>query len=116
MNYIFSLDSNEVEIRLLDMQPSDSKIIILAAAINVSHTPQIYYALITMAENASSSYVLSSYYQIKHNSFYTGNVSADNLKMKFILNRNVAYVFDDKIVYQIYFNGKRVLKFFGNKY
>lgn len=88
------------------MQSFDKKIVILAAAINASNTPQIYYALITLAESGST-FVINSYCQLKHNSFYTGNVSADNLKMKFILNRNVAYVYDEKAIYQVYMNGKK---------
>lgn len=95
-----------MEIRLLDMQSFDKKIVILAAAINASNTPQIYYALITLAESLST-FVINSYCQLKHNSFYTGNVLADNLKLKFILNRNIAYVYDEKVIYQVYMNGKK---------
>lgn len=103
---ILFLDCSEVEIRLLDMQSLDNKIIILAAAINASNTPQIYYALITLTESGST-FVINSYCQLKHSSFYTGNVSADNLKMKFIINRNTAYVYDEKVIYQVYMNGKK---------
>lgn len=88
------------------MQSSEKKIVILAAAINASNTPQIYYALITLSESGST-FVINSYCQLKHSSFYTGNVSADNLKMKFILNRNIAYVYDEKVIYQVYMNGKK---------
>lgn len=87
------------------METVDSKIIILAAAINVSYTPQIYYALITMQENGSS-FALTNYLQIKHNTFFTGDPLADNLKMKLLLNRNVAYIYEEKFIYQIYLNGE----------
>lgn len=86
------------------MQSMATKLIILAAAVNVAHTPQIYYALITISDDGSTTSV-TKYCQINYNSFYTGNSSTDNIRMKFILNRGVAYVYDDRTIYQIFTNG-----------
>lgn len=112
-------DASEVEIRLLDMQLlANQRLVILAAAINASHTPQIYYALMTMNEHftagtSGGSYTLNSYVQLKHNTFYggggqsmvNGNQSVDPMRMRLMVNRNVAYVYDDNVVHQVYLNG-----------
>lgn len=88
------------------MQPCGStKIVILVAAINETQNSQIYYALISVTEEGQT-LTLSSYTHINHNTLFLTNNSPADLKMGLILNRGVAYAFDDKIIYQIYTNGK----------
>lgn len=86
------------------MQTIASRIIILAAAVNDSHTPQIYYALITLSDDGSTTTVTK--YTQYYNTFYANNSSQDNVKMKFTLNRGIAYAYNDRTIYQIFTNGE----------
>lgn len=86
------------------MQTIDSKIVILASALNFSHTPQVFYALITLIEE-NQTFTVTSYCQTKHNTFYTGNPTNDVSRMQFTMTRNVAYIYEDKTIIQVYLNG-----------
>lgn len=103
--FIHSVDSNGIEIKFIDMQTIDSKIVILASAFNFSHTPQVFYALITIVEE-NQSFTITNYCQLKHNTFYTGNPVSDVIRMKFTMTRNAAYIYEDKTIIQVYLNGK----------
>lgn len=106
LTYVFLYtDLNEVETFLLDMQTSESSLIVFAAAVNLTHTPQIHFALITLGEEQSS-FVVQSFCQMKHNAFYSGDANDDSLKLKFILNRSVAYVYGDRSIFEVILNGK----------
>lgn len=87
------------------MQAFDSNLIVFAAAINLTHTPQIHFALITLNEEQST-FVVQSFCPIKHNAFYSGDANDENLKLKFILNRSVAYVYGDRNILEVILNGK----------
>lgn len=87
------------------MQTIDSKIVVLASALNYAHTPQVYYALITLAEE-NQSFAVTNYCQTKHNTFYTGNPTTDVVRMKFTMTRNAAYLYEDKTIIQVYLNGE----------
>lgn len=98
------IDSTGIEVKFIDMQTMDSKIVILASAFNFSHTPQVFYALITVTEE-NQSFTISSYCQLKHNTFYTGNPAKDVIRMKFTMTRNAAYIYEEKTIFQVYLNG-----------
>lgn len=101
-------DINSVEMFILDMQPaSGGELILLAAAMNLSHTPQIFYALVTLAEQQSG-FIIKNFCQMKVNAFYSGEMNDEQLKYKFILSRNatVAYVYGDRDMYEVILGGE----------
>lgn len=102
--YNFS-DPNEIEVFLLDMQVAESNLVILAAAVNLTHTPQLNYALITLNE-LGTTFSVKSFCQMKYQAFYSGEPNDDNLKMKFIYNRPIGYVYADRTIHEIILNGE----------
>lgn len=103
--FLSNVDSTGIEVKFIDMQTIDSKIVILASAFNFSHTPQVFYALITIVEE-NQSFAITNYCQMKHNTFYTGNPVNDVIRMKFTMTRNAAYIYEDKTIFQVYLNGE----------
>lgn len=100
-----SRDINDIDTFLLDMQPTDGNVVILAAAINLTHTPQIYFGLLTLFEHQST-FVIKKFCQMKNNAFFSGDANDENLKFKFILNRSIAYVYGERIIFEVILNGK----------
>lgn len=96
-------DVNEIEIWLLDMQPHDSNLIILAAGLNQQDTPQLNYALISLSENIDH-FIVKNITILKHTVFYSPERESDQLQLKFIINRNFVYVYSDRTIYPIYLN------------
>lgn len=103
-NQIWPMNAiNNIEMFILDMQPaSGGKLILLTAAINLSNTPQIFYALVTLSEQQSS-FIIENFCQLKVNAFYSAEKNDDQLKYKFILSRNVtvAYVYGDRDIFEV---------------
>lgn len=89
------------------MQLTESNLTVLAAAVNINHTPQLHYALITLKE-AGTSFSIKSFCQMKHQPFYSGDTNDDNLKMKFIYNRSIGYVYADRTIHEIILNGSLI--------
>lgn len=89
------------------MQVAESNLVILAAAVNLTHTPQLHYALITLNE-LGTTFSVKNFCQMKYQAFYSGEPNDDNLKMKFIYNRSIGYVYTcaDRTIYEIILNGK----------
>lgn len=87
------------------MQRTESNLVVLAAAVNATHTPQLHYALITLNE-VGTTFSVKNVCQMKHQAFYTGDSNDENLKMKFIYNRSIGYVYADRIIHEIILNGK----------
>lgn len=103
-----SRDINDVETFILDMQPaSGGNLILLVAAMNLSHTPQIIYALVTLSEQQSE-FTIKNFCQMKVNAFHSGEMNDEQLKYKFILSRNasVAYVYGDRDIFEVILGGK----------
>lgn len=98
-------DVNEIEVFLLDIQPLNGGIILLASAINLAHSPQIHFALITLTDQ-NSSFVIKGFHQFKTNAFYSGDANDENLKYKLIITQGSAYVYGDRIIYEVLLNGK----------
>lgn len=97
-------DILDVETHLLDMHAADGCLHVLAAATNLNHTPQMHYALFTL--NVSElSFVISNVCPIKVARFRSGDANDDNLKLKFIFNRSVAYVYGEKTIYEVLLHG-----------
>lgn len=89
------------------MQITESTLTVLAAAVNINHTPQLYYALITLVESGTC-YKVKSFCQMKHQTFYSGDSNDENLKMKFIYNRSIGYVYADRTIHEIILNGNSI--------
>lgn len=98
-------DVSEIEVWFLDMQTNESELILLCAGLNMAHTPQMFYAFvtITIAEDHCD---VKDFLVLKLTMFYSNELEKECLSMKFILNRNTAYIYADKTIYPIYFNGK----------
>lgn len=99
-------DASEIETFLLDMQAATGNLYVLAAAINLAHTPQIHFAIFTL-DDCESVFNVINYCQIKNSIFYSGDANDENLKYKFILNRSVAYVYGERTIYEIILGGKK---------
>lgn len=97
-------DLNEIQVWMIDLQPSDSGLIILTAAINLQHTPQLHYALIQLNDEETY-FSIGNFCHLKHNIFYRPEMDEEILAMKFMLNRGVAYVYGEKFVHPVYMNG-----------
>lgn len=108
-----SNDINDIEMFIIDMQPAmGGELILLVGAMNLTHTPQIIYALITLSEQQAG-FIIKNFCQIKMNAFYSGEMNDEQFKYKFILNRNasVAYVYGDREIYEVILGGKSLFKF-----
>lgn len=103
--YWLSHDVASVETFLLDMHSTDGNVYVLAAATNLSHTPQMHFAIFTLTEGQSQFSVVNVC-QIKHTAYFSGNDNDDNLKYKFIFNRSIAYFYGDKTIFEVILNGK----------
>lgn len=104
-----SRDINEVEMFTLDMQPNkEGELILLVAAMNLAHTPQILYALVTLIEQQSC-FGIKDFCQMKTNAFYSGDANEDSLKYKFILTDSTAYVYGERTIFEVLLNGEYFL-------
>lgn len=98
-------DIDKVSTFMLDMQAQNgTDLILLVAATNAAHTPQIYYALIVIGEHQSS-FTIKNFVQMKATAFYSGNENDDNLKLRFILSRSTAYVYGGRSIYEVILGG-----------
>lgn len=86
------------------MQVSETNLIVLSAAVNNNHTPQIHYALVTLIESGNS-FNVKNFSQMKHQAFHSTGNNDENLKMRFIYNNSVGYVYADRMIYEIILNG-----------
>lgn len=94
--------------RLLDMHVAENgTTLILAAAINASHTPQFQYAVITLTEStASSHYALQNFCLVKHCSFVSAaTIAGEHLSMRMLVNGNCIFCYDEKLVHQLTLSG-----------
>ena len=101
--YWSNRDITEIQLWLLDMQSTDRGVIILSAGLNEQHTPNVIYTLVTMvAENESM--VIKETNVIKYKGFYSKEREGENLNLKFIANRGVAYIYNAKVIYPVLLN------------
>lgn len=82
------------------MHAADGCLYVLASATNLDHTPQMHYAILTLNVNETS-FSISNICLIKATRFYSGDASDENLRMKFILNRSLAYVYGERTIYEV---------------
>lgn len=96
-----SRDINDVDMFVLDMQPNkNGDLILLVAAMNIIHTPQIYFALVTLTEQQQS-FAIKDFCQMKANAFYSGDANEESLKYKFILTDTTAFVYGERTIFEV---------------
>lgn len=101
-----SREINEVEMFTLDMHPNkDGELVLLVAAMNLAHSPQIQFALVTLVEQQLC-FDIKDFCQMKANAFYSGDANEESLKSKFILTDTTAYVYAERTIYEVLLNGK----------
>lgn len=109
-----SHDISGIELWLLDMQQyQQGEVVVLAAAVNLSHTPQLHYALITLSDSEDN-FTVKSVYVMAYNAFYNKAEEATLLSMRFVLGRSYAYVFSGNVIYPILINGEWTGDFFSD--
>lgn len=100
-----SRDINSVDMFVLDMQPNkNGELILLVAAMNLTHTPQILYALVTLTEQQQC-FTINEFCQMKTNAFYSADANEECLKYKFILTDSTAYVYGDRTIFEVLLSG-----------
>ncbi|XP_058458903.1 nuclear pore complex protein Nup133-like [Malaya genurostris] len=99
-NGVRDRDSNEIEVWTLDMQPTDRGVVILAAACNLPRTFQVHFALLTFVFEGDCM-VLQENVLMKNKGFYNREREEEYLGFKFVANRAVAYVYNEKIIFPV---------------
>lgn len=100
---------NEVEMLILDMHPNkNGDLVLLVAAWNLTHTPQILYALVTLEEQ-SSSFNIKHFCQMNTSSFYSADANEESLKFKFILTDSTAYVYGNRTIFEVLLAGEFII-------
>lgn len=101
-----SRDINSVDMFVLDMQPNrNGELVLLTAAMNLTHTPQILYAVVTLAEQQQC-FAIKDFCQIKTSAFYSGDANEESFKYKFILNDSTAFVYGERTIFEVLLSGK----------
>lgn len=100
-----SHDISGIEIWLLDMQQYNQDVVVLAAAVNPRHTPQMHYALVTLAD-AGDTFTIKNFHSMAHTAFHNRADEPALLSLRFILNRSYAFVYSGNVIYPVLFNGK----------
>lgn len=101
-----SHDVSGAELWLLDMQQyQQGEVVVLAASLNLAHTPQLHYALITLSD-AGDHFVVKQMHLLAYNAFYSKAEEANLLSVRFILGRSYAYVFSGQAIYPVLINGE----------
>ncbi|XP_040171199.1 nuclear pore complex protein Nup133 [Anopheles arabiensis] len=97
-------DASEIELWALDMQPTDRGVIILAAAVNQQRSQQVYYALMTVIYEADSTFTLKDTTIMRYKGFYSAERLAELIDFRFIANRSIAYVYNDRCIFPVALN------------
>lgn len=99
-------DIQGTELWLLDMQQyQQGEVVVLAAALNHTHTPQLHYALVTLSD-AGDQFAVKQLHLLAYNAFYSKAEENNLLSMRFVLGRSYAYVFNGTAIYPVLINGE----------
>lgn len=100
-----SRDINEVDMYTLDMHANkNGQLVLLVAAMNLKHTPQILFALVTLVEQQSC-FAIKDFCQMKMNAFYSADANEESFKYKFILTDSTAFVYGERTIFEVLLNG-----------
>lgn len=106
-----SHDVSGTDLWLLDMQQyQQGEVVVLAAALNSTHTPQLHYALVTLSESGDQ-FSIKQLHLLAYNAFYSKAEEANLLSMRFLLGRSYAYVYSGTAIYPVLINGNYDCKF-----
>lgn len=90
---------NEIQVWLLDMQPTDNGVIILVGATNPQASPQFYYALGTLVTDTGiQPSRFDRFCPLQNTGFYREADEADLLSYRFLLCGNTALLYKPKSV------------------
>lgn len=95
-------DSHDIRLWLLDMRTYKNTLIVLCAAVNLSCSPQIEYALLVLSREGESVRVMNGHV-LKHKGFFKDE--NEKMDLKFIVSHGMAYVYDEKFVYPVFITG-----------
>lgn len=100
------------------MQIAESNLVVLAGAVDNSHKLQMHYGLVTLKE-VGTTFDVKAFCQMKCYGFYNDDPNDECLKMRFIYNRSIAYVYGNRLIHEIILNGKcswtHILKCWKNR-
>lgn len=89
----------ELDVWLLDMQPVDGGVMLLAAAVNTQLSPQLHYALGKLpTEQMNPPVRFSAFFPLKITGFYREEDEAELLSYQFLLVNQAAYLYNHKAV------------------
>ncbi|XP_037912863.1 nuclear pore complex protein Nup133 [Hermetia illucens] len=91
-------ETTDIEILLLDIQAVETNIFVLAGALNNNHAPQIHYAIVSLNPE-NDSFKINTFNPLKLTLYYSPETENDCLKMRFITNRGIAYLYNERSIF-----------------
>lgn len=99
-------DPSSTEVWLLDMQQfQQGEVVVLVAAMNSGHTPQLHYGLVSLSDSGDQ-FAVKQLHLMAYNAFYTKADEATLLSLRFVLGRSYAYVYSGTAIYPVLINGE----------
>ncbi|KAK6635816.1 hypothetical protein RUM44_001070 [Polyplax serrata] len=93
----FGGNPNEVQVWLLDMQPTDGGVTVLLGGTNSQISPQFYYALGTLLTNSEVPPTrFDRFCPLKNTGFYRESDEQELLSYKFLISGGTAYLYKPK--------------------
>lgn len=98
-------DVTDVKYWLLDMQTNKGTLLILTAAVNLQQTNvrQFEFALLSFARDGDVIQFVAGV-NLRHKDIYNED-DESNLQLNFILNRGIAYIYDEKNIFPVSLTG-----------
>jgi nuclear pore complex protein Nup133 len=92
-------DQTNIDTWLLDIQSDKDSVIVLAAAVNISISPRVHYAMISLQTNSSQPPTnVKDFLLLKMTDLYRENNSNDALLYRFLLCGSYAYLYNQKSI------------------
>lgn len=92
-------DQAEMDTWFLDLQLSQDKIVLLAAAVNMTLSSQVHYAFAWIDVNADPTPIKFDDFQLlKRNGFYRDENPAESLGYRFLLSGSYAYLYNQRTI------------------
>ncbi|XP_052864954.1 nuclear pore complex protein Nup133 [Anopheles cruzii] len=98
-------DVSEIELWALDMQPTDRGVVILSAAVNQLRSQHVHYALMTIIFEADATFTLKETTIMRYQGFYSAERLAELIDFRFIANRSIAYVYNERCIFPVALTG-----------
>lgn len=103
-----SRDFTDIKYWLLDMQTNKGSLLILTGAVNLQQTgvKEVEFALLSFARDGDAIQFVSGV-NLRHKEVYTED-DENCLQLKFIFNRGISYVYNEKNVFPVALNGSEL--------